>query len=54
MIGSPSVKFIDANHAEITFRQGYRSDVLSTSTTKTVEMVKVGDKWLIEQERIGR
>ena len=54
VIGSPSVKFIDANHAEITFRQGYRSDVLSTSTTKTVEMVKVGDKWLIEQERIGR
>ena len=54
VIGSPSVKFIDANPAEITFRQGYRSDVLSTSTTKTVEMVKVGDKWLIEQERIGR
>ena len=49
-----TIRRVDANHAEITFRQGYRSDVLSTSTTKTVEMVKVGDKWLIEQERIGR
>ena len=54
VIGSPSVTFIDANHAEVSFRQGYRSDVLSTSTSKTVELVKIADKWLIEQERIGR
>lgn len=54
VIQSPTVKFIDAKHAEITFRQGYRSDVLSTTTTKTVDLVKVGDKWLIEEERIGR
>ena len=53
-IQSPSVKFIDANHAEITFRQGYRSDVLSSTTTKTVDLVRVGDKWLISEERIGR
>ena len=53
-IQSPSVKFTDANHAEITFRQGYRSDVLSSTTTKTVDLVRVGDKWLISEERIGR
>ena len=53
-IQSPSVKFVDANHAEITFRQGYRSDVLSSTTTKTVDLVRVGDKWLISEERIGR
>ena len=53
-IQSPTVKFVDATHAEVTFRQGYRSDVLSTTTSKTVDLVKVGDKWLIEEERIGR
>ena len=54
VIGSPTVTLVDATHAEVTFRQGYRSDVLSTSTTKTVDMVKAGDKWLIAEERIGR
>jgi hypothetical protein len=53
-IQSPAVKLIDATHAEVTFRQGYRSDVLSSTTTKTVDLVKVGDKWLISEERIGR
>jgi ketosteroid isomerase-like protein len=53
-IESPRVTFSDANHASITFKQAYKSDALSTSTQKTVVLVKTGDKWLIQQERIGR
>jgi tetratricopeptide (TPR) repeat protein len=53
-IESPRVSLIDASHASVTFRQAYKSDALSTSTHKTVVLVKSGDKWLIQQERIGR
>lgn len=53
-IESPRVSLTDASHASVTFRQAYKSDALSTSTQKTVVLVKTGDKWLIQQERIGR
>lgn len=53
-IESPHVTFSDASHASVTFKQAYKSDALSTSTQKTVVLVKIGDKWLIQQERIGR
>ncbi len=53
-IESPRVTFSDASHASVTFKQAYKSDALSTSTQKTVVLVKTGDKWLIQQERIGR
>ena len=53
-IESPRVTLSDASHASVTFKQAYKSDALSTSTQKTVVLVKIGDKWLIQQERIGR
>ncbi|MDD5240139.1 MAG: tetratricopeptide repeat protein [Sulfuricella sp.] len=53
-IESPRVSLIDTGHVSVTFRQAYKSDALSTSTQKTVVLVKTGDKWLIQQERIGR
>ncbi len=53
-IESPRVTFSDVNHASVTFKQVYKSDSLSSSTRKTVVLVKIGDKWLIQQERIGR
>lgn len=53
-IESPHVTISDASHASVTFKQAYKSDALSTSTQKTVVLVKIGDKWLIQQERIGR
>jgi len=53
-IESPRVTLGDASHASVTFKQAYKSDALSTSTQKTVVLVKTGDKWLIQQERIGR
>lgn len=53
-IGSPKVQFMDATHAKISFRQSYRSDSLKNDSSKKVEMVKKGKKWLIKQERSGR
>ena len=47
-----SVK-VTGNEATATFRQNYRSDALKSSNTKTLKLVKVGDKWLIKQERVG-
>jgi tetratricopeptide (TPR) repeat protein len=53
-IESPKVVFNDSGRVTVTFRQHYRSDVVKpTSTTKTLVMVKTGDKWLIQQEKAG-
>ena len=52
-VESPKVTFKEANRATVTFRQHYQSAGLKVSSTKTLVMVKAGDKWLIEQERIG-
>ena len=45
--------FNDANRATVTFKQHYESGSLKVSSTKTVVMVKAGDKWLIQEERVG-
>jgi tetratricopeptide (TPR) repeat protein len=52
-VDSPKVAFTDAGRVAVTFRQHYRSDNLKVSSTKTLVMVKSGDKWLIQQERVG-
>lgn len=40
--------------ASVTFRQGYRSDVIkSTTTTKTLLLAQSDGRWLIQQERVG-
>jgi hypothetical protein len=41
----------DSNHATVTFKQSYRSDRLSTTAHKTLELTKSGGKWLITEER---
>jgi tetratricopeptide (TPR) repeat protein len=53
-IESPRVTLSDASHASVTFKQSYKSASLQTTTTKTVVLERTGDKWLIQQERIGR
>lgn len=53
LIESPKVVFTENNRVRVTFRQNYRSDTLNSSSTKTLVMVKAGDKWLIQQERVG-
>ena len=52
-VESPKVTFNEANRATVTFRQRYQSGSLKVSSTKTLVMVKAGEKWLIEQERTG-
>ena len=47
-----SVK-VSGNQATATLRQSYKSDTLKSNSTKVLKMVKVGDRWLIKQERAG-
>jgi tetratricopeptide (TPR) repeat protein len=44
---------VDGNEATVTFRQSYRSDSLKSDNTKTIKLVKSGERWLIKQERVG-
>lgn len=50
---APKVTFTDATHARVVFRQVYRAAPLNTTTSKTLSLVKSGDKWLIQEERVG-
>jgi tetratricopeptide (TPR) repeat protein len=50
----PTVNFGDATHARVSFKQSYHSDAIKSTTSKTLEMVKVGEKWLIQQESVGK
>jgi tetratricopeptide (TPR) repeat protein len=52
-IESPKVKFTDGTRVSVTFRQNYRSANLKVASTKTLVLVKTGDRWLIQQERVG-
>jgi tetratricopeptide (TPR) repeat protein len=53
-IDAPRVSVAGDSQATVTFRQGYRSDVIkSTTTTKTLVLAKVDGRWLIQQERVG-
>lgn len=52
-VGAPRVELIDPMHAKVSFRQGYRSDNLQTSTSKLLLMIRQGEKWLIQEERNG-
>lgn len=52
-VEAPKVVFSASNRVTVTFRQTYRSDTLKSTSTKTLVMVRSGDKWLIQQERVG-
>jgi ketosteroid isomerase-like protein len=52
-VESPKVKFTDGNRVAVTFRQSYRSSNLKVASTKTLILVRSGDRWLIQQERVG-
>jgi tetratricopeptide (TPR) repeat protein len=47
-----SVK-VAGNEATAVIRQAYKSDTLKSNSTKTLKMVKSGDRWVIKQERVG-
>jgi tetratricopeptide (TPR) repeat protein len=44
---------VNGNEAKVTFRQSYKSDTLKSNNTKTLTLVRSGDRWLIKQERTG-
>jgi tetratricopeptide (TPR) repeat protein len=41
------------NTATVKFKQDYKADALATSSRKTLEMVKSGDRWVITKEIAG-
>ena len=41
------------SEATVTFRQSYKSDSLKSANTKTLKLVRQGERWLIKQERTG-
>ncbi|HTT39606.1 MAG TPA: tetratricopeptide repeat protein [Burkholderiales bacterium] len=51
---SPRVRFTDKTHAVVTFRQNYSSATLKATGTKTLHLVRIGDRWLIEQELVEK
>jgi tetratricopeptide (TPR) repeat protein len=52
-IESPKISINGDSNASVSFRQVYRSDVVKTSGTKTLVMVKPNGKWLIREERVN-
>jgi Flp pilus assembly protein TadD len=53
-IESAKVSMGADGQASVTFRQGYRSDVLKgSSTTKTLVLARSEGRWQIQQERVG-
>ncbi len=51
-VQAPKVS-VQGDKASVTFRQGYRSDVLAARTsTKTLVLAKSNGRWLIQQEKV--
>jgi tetratricopeptide (TPR) repeat protein len=44
---------LNGSAATVKFKQDYKADSLATSSRKTLEMVKSGDRWLITKEIAG-
>jgi len=44
---------VKGDEATVVFRQSYRSDTVKSNNTKTLKLVKSGDRWLIRAERAG-
>jgi tetratricopeptide (TPR) repeat protein len=53
-VDAPRVNVAGDSQASVTFRQGYQSDrIKSTTTTKTLVLAKSDGRWRIQQERVG-
>jgi tetratricopeptide (TPR) repeat protein len=44
---------VKGNEATAVVRQQYKSDTLKNNTTKTLTLIRSGDRWLIKQEKVG-
>ncbi len=52
-IANPRIKMDGDKAATVTFRQSYRSDSLQSSSSKQLIMVKSGERWLIQREKVA-
>ena len=52
-VEAPKVSVAADGQASVTFRQGYRSDVIKSTTTKTLLLARTDGRWLIQLERVG-
>jgi tetratricopeptide (TPR) repeat protein len=52
VIENPRITFDKSDRATVTFRQHYRSDTFRSSVTKTLTLVRGGNRWLIHEERV--
>lgn len=53
-IKAPKITLESATAARVSFHQSYRSSRYSASSRKTLEMVKIGTRWLIRREQVDR
>jgi tetratricopeptide (TPR) repeat protein len=53
-VSNIKVRLDDGNRASAMFKQHYRSGRLVQGTTKTLEFVRDGNKWLIQEEKAAR
>jgi len=53
-VESPKVTMRSAEQASVSFRQTYKSDKLTSKNRKTLELVKVDNRWLIKEEKAGK
>ncbi|WP_047516331.1 MULTISPECIES: tetratricopeptide repeat protein [unclassified Methylophilus] len=49
-----AVKVESDSAAKVTFRQAYKATGLDANSNKTLNLVKEGGRWLIQQERVGK
>jgi Flp pilus assembly protein TadD len=49
-----AVKIESDSAAKVTFRQMYKATGLDANSNKTLNLVKEGGRWLIQQERVGK
>lgn len=52
-INAPKVTLAGDSQTSVTFRQSYKSDITSATTTKTMVLVKANGRRRIQQERVG-
>jgi hypothetical protein len=52
-VESLQIKADGKDRVRASFRQHYRAVSLKSSTNKTLILVRHGERWLIQQERIG-
>ncbi|HUX89593.1 MAG TPA: tetratricopeptide repeat protein [Gallionellaceae bacterium] len=52
-VSNARIKFLDDNHASVSFVQSYRSGALKSTTLKTLEMTKSDGLWQIRSEQAG-